>query len=272
MSYVKVDVAKPTKRSPGAGADKKDIITFVDIDDLTSEAARDDKGIVITGNHQFKANAYAIQMYVTPSSIAGKPKSEGEVDEEGILQELVVAHPGSSKEIREFRTNWLGRNVMAFIKHCSDNSVDQYGSSCAPLRLQFEGTDDKDMNKSVLTLASTNKGPDVAIYEGTLTLSDVAATVAADATTVDLASGEGEYQLTDGGAAAATLTTCTNAVDGMVFTLLGSGGSFPSTITDANDFVLATGVSWSAIAGATITFKAFKDGAASWKFIELSRT
>lgn len=269
--YVNVDVTKPAKRSPGAGGNKKDIITLVDINDLVSEASRDDKGIVITGNHQFKPNAYAIQLYVTPSSISGKPKTEGEIDEEGIIQELVYSHPGSAKEIREHRANWLGRNCLIFVKHCDDGSVDQYGSLCAPMRMQFEATDDKDVNKTVFTFTSTNKGPDVAIYEGTLTLSSVAATVPADATTVDLSSGEGEYQLTDN-SSDTVITTATNAVDGMVFTLLGSGGSHPATIGTTGDFVLKNGNSWTALAGATITFKAFKDGASSWMFYELSRT
>ena len=270
--YVKVDVSKNTaKQSPGAGGDKKSKVTIIDIDDLVSEAARDSKGIVISGNHTFKPNTYAIVLYVTPDSIAGKSTSEGDIDSENFMQELSVAVPGSAKELREMRSNWINRNALAFIEHCSDGSVDQYGSSCAPLRLKVESTDDKDMNKSVLTFASSQKGPDVAIYEGTLTLSSVTDTVDADTTDIDLTNGPGEYQLTDN-TGATEITTCSNAVDGMVFTLLGSGGSNPASITDANDFILSNGTSWSGIANARITFKAFKDGAASWKFIELSRS
>ena len=271
MTYVKIDVVKPTKASPGAGADKKNKITFIDLSDLTSEASRDSKGIVITGNHVFGANTYAIEIYATVDSISGKATSEGDIDAEGFIQEVIFAHPGSAKEIREFRTNWLNRDILIIVEHCSDNSKDQYGSTCAPLRMKIETTDDKETNKSVLTFNSANKGPDIAIYEGTITLSSPVDTVAADATTIDLTAGEGEYQLTDN-TGVTVITTCTNAVDGMVFTLLGSGGSNPSSITDANDFVLSNGTSWSALANSTITFKAFKDGAASWVFIEQSRT
>jgi hypothetical protein len=57
----------------------------------------------------------------------------------------------------------------------------------------------------------------------------------------------------------------------MVFTLLGSGGSYPSTIPTGNDFILASGTTWTALANAHITFKAFKDGGATYKFIEQSR-
>jgi len=272
MTYSKIDVPKNTnKKSPGAGADKKSKITIIDLADLTAEAARDAAGILITGNHVFAANTYAIEIYATPDTISGKSTIEGDIDAENFIQELIFAHPGSAKEIREFRSNWLNKNILAFVTHCSDGSVDQYGSTCAPLRMKMEAVDDKDTSKSVFSLTSANKGPDVAIYQGTLTMSSVADTVAADATSVDLANGPGEYQLTDN-TGATELTTCTNAVAGRVFTLLGSGGSNPASITDANDFVLVNGTSWSGIANAKITFQAFKDGAASWKFFELSRS
>jgi len=270
MTYTKINVLKPTKMSPGKGGDKKTLITFIDVDDLIAEAPRDAKGILITGNHTFKDNAYAVQVYGTSDTISGKSTSEGEIDSEGFIQEVIFSHPGSSQEIREFRSNWLNRNILIIVEHCSDNTKDQYGGSCAPLRMQLEAVDDKEMNKSTFTFTSSNKGPDIAIYEGTVTLAEPVATVSADATTIDLTSGPGEYQLTDN-AAATEITTCTNATDGMVFTLLGSGGSNPASITDANDFVLKNGTSWSALANSKVTFKAFKDGAVSWKFFELSR-
>lgn len=272
MTYVKVNVNKSTKPAPGKGGGKKTLITFIDIADLLSESARDAKGILIAGNHSFKPNAYAIQIYATPNSIAGKSTSEGDIDSEGFMQEVVFEHPGSELAIREFRSNWLSRDILIFVDHCEPGlPKDQYGSSCAPMRMKVEAVDDKDVNKSTFTFSSSNKGLDVAMYEGTLTLAEAVDTVASDATSIDLAAGEGEYQLTDN-TAAKEITTATNAVDKMVFTLLGSGGTNPATITNANDFVLANGTAWTGLAGATITFKAFKDGAASWKFFEVSRS
>jgi hypothetical protein len=268
--YVKVNVAKPTRISPGKGGDKMAELTLVDANDVLTLAQRDSKGIKITGNHVFKPGAYAIKLYVTQDSIAGKATSEGEIDAEGIMQEIVVAHPGSAAEIREFRSNWLNRDAIAFVKKCSDNTVDQYGDKCAVLRMKFEHTDDKDQNKTVFTFASAVKGPDIAIYEGTLTLAEPVALVDADATTINLTAGEGEYQLQDN-TGATVITTCTNATDGLVFTLIGSGGTNPASIS-GGDFVLKNGTAWSGLVNATITFKAFKDGAATWKFFELSRS
>ncbi len=270
MSYVKIDVQKPATVSPGRGGNKKNKVTVVDVADILTEAKRDSNGVVIAAKHIFKANAYAITLEITPTSLSGKATSDGDLDAEGVTQEFVFEHPGSEQEIREFRANWLGKDVMIFDERCSDGRINQYGEACNPVRMKFEATDDKDVNKSVFTFASVSKGNDVAIYNNTLTLSTPISNVAADAISIDLTAGAGEYQLTDNTVATA-ITTATNATDGMVFTLLGSGGVNPATIS-AGDFVLSGGVSWSGIANAKITFKAFKDGASSWKFFELSRS
>jgi hypothetical protein len=272
LNYVKVNVDRPSGIAPGAGGDKKDKIIFIDSDDVLTMPSRDNKGIVITGNIVMKSNAYMTTIYATPGSIKNTSNSEGEIDAEGIMQGVEFSHPGMAVAIREFRANWLGRNVMVIVEHCKSTTKDLYGSPCAPLRMQFAGEDSKDKNGTVFTFKSSEKGPDVADYQGTLTYSTVTDTVAADETEIDLTNGEGRYQLTDGTASAATITTCTDAVDGMVFTVLGSGGTYPSQITAANDFILAGGVTWTATSGSQITCKAFKDGGATWKFIEISRS
>lgn len=270
MSYTKVNVTKPTGISPGKGGDKKDKVTLIDLDDLQTEASRDANGIVISGSHVFKENCYGIQLYMTPGTFEGKSTSEGDFDSEGFNQEVKFDHPGSKQEILEFRQNWINKNILVIIERCSTGEKEQYGGSCAPLRMKVEGQDTKEMNKSTFTFSSSNKGPDIAKYEGTVTLPSVTDTVDADATSIDLTNGGGEYQLTDN-AAATVITTCTNAVDGMIFTLLGSGGSNPATIESGNDFLLSSGTTWTGNANSKITFKAFKDGAATWKFYELSR-
>ncbi len=270
MSYVKLDVLKPAKTAPGRGGDRKNKITIVDLADLSVEAQRDDKGILINDKHIFKPNAYAITIEVTPTSISGKSTSDGDPDAEGFNQEFSFEHPGSEVELLEFRTNWIGRNVLVFDEQCSTGRIYQYGDGCNPLRMKIEATHDKDVNKTVFTFTSMTKGKDKAIYNNTLTLSQPVATVAADATSIDLSAGTGEYQLSDN-SVATEITTASNATDLMKFTLLGSGGTNPATIS-GTDFLLSGGASWTAIAGATITFQAFKDGASSWKFIELSRS
>lgn len=270
MPYVKVDVLKPGDNK-GNGGDKKDRIILVDVDDIASMPSRDASGILITGNITLNAGAYMSKIYATQYTIKAGADSEGDPDAKGITQTVEFEHPGDSQAIREFRANWMNKNVMIIIERCSSSVKNLYGTPCAPLQMVYKVEDDKDKNKTTFTFKSTQKGPDIAIYEGTMTFSTAVATVAANATSVDLTPGSGRYQLTTGSAAIATLTTCANAVDGLVFTLVGSGGTYPSSITAVNDFVLSNGTSWSAISGAEITFKAFKSGASAWKFFELSR-
>ncbi|MEI7723463.1 MAG: hypothetical protein WCK09_00305 [Bacteroidota bacterium] len=267
--YVKVDVSKPGDNK-GVGGDKKATVTIFDWDDVASMPARNASGIVITGNITLNAGAYMSKLYATQSTIKAGADSEGDPDAKGIMQSVEFEHPGDSQAIREFRANWMNKNIGIIIERCSSVQKNQYGTPCSPLQMVFKAEDDKDKNKTTFTFKSINKGPDVADYQGTMTYSTVLATIAADAATVNLVTGSGRYALTSGVAAAATITTCSNAVDGMSFTLVGSGGAFPSEIT-GDDFVLSSGTAWTAIAGAEITFKAFKSGASAWKFFELSR-
>ena len=271
MSYVKIDVTKPTGNA-GIGGDRKDAVTIFDWDDVVSGYTRDSKGIIITGPLVFKAGAYMIKVYGTQGSHGGLAKSSGDPDNKGVIQTFEFSHPGNKQEIREYRWDWLNRNVGIIDEKCSTTDKDLYGSPCAPLQMQFEGKNDKDANNAKFTFESTQKGPDIAIYQGTLTLQAVMGTFAADDVTPDVAAGAGEYQLTDGSVSAVTLTKLDNPVKDNVYTLLGSGGTYPSIITAANDFLLIDGTQWTAAAGTRITFKCFKYGASTYKFIELSRS
>lgn len=269
--YVNVSVVKPGANG-GTGGDHKDKIVLFDWDDVTGGYARDSKGIVITGPLTFKAGAYMIEVYATLHKIEPSAKSEGEPDNKGIIQAVKFSHPGLSQEILEMRYNWLNKNVGIIDRKCSSSEMKLYGSVCAPLQMVFDWKNTKDANSTEFVFESTLKGPDVAIYNGTLTLAAVMGTIAADDVTPTVAAGEGQYQLTDGSVASVTITKLDNPVDGNCYTLLGSGGSFPSIITSANDFELADGTTWNALAGAQITFRAFKNGVATYKFIEVSRS
>lgn len=271
MTYIKVSVPKPGNNA-GVGGDKKSLITFFDFEDVLTYPSRDSKGIVMTDNITLKEGAYMIQVYASTKSIKINQDPEGEEDARGIIQKLEFAHPGSENGIEEFLANWMNRDIGCVVENCSTNKKRQLGTPCAPLELSPASEDSNEMNKSTLTLTSKNKSPfRVADYQGTLTYEDVTDTVDDGDTSIDLSAGEGRYQLSDN-SSATEITTCINATNGMVFTLLGSGGTNPSSITAGNDFILASGTSWSAIAGAEITFKAMKSGASEWSFIEISRS
>ncbi len=268
-AYIKTDVSKPGDNK-GSGADKKDKVILVDCDDIATFPGRDASGIYIYSNIVMNAGAYMVKLYGTQTTIKASADVEGDPDGKGVIQTVEIEHPGDAAAIREFRNYWMNKNIILLVERCSTSDKNLYGSICSPLQMVFKAEDDKDKNKSTFTFKSIVKGPDVGIYTGTLTLTAPVGTVNANATTIDLTPGPGRYQLTSGTVSSVAITTCTNAVDGMVFTLLGSGGSWPSTLS--TDFMLASGTAWSAISGATITFKAFKTAVSSWKFYELSRS
>jgi hypothetical protein len=271
MTYVKTDIPKASG-NPGTGGNKKDQIILMALQDILNFPERDSKGVVITGDFVMKPGCYAVRIYATKESIKAGSTSEGDTDAEGFNHNLEFEHPGNSTDIREFKTHWLSQDIIALVEHCSNGKKDLLGTLCAPLRLSTKWEDDKDKNKSTITLKSSQKSEfEVADYRGSLTFDSVTGTVPADDTSPDVSAGQGRYQLSDGTSASAEITTLDNPVNGGVYTLLGSGGSHPSTIPSGNDFVLASGTTWTALANSQITFKAFKDGASTFKFIEQSR-
>lgn len=270
MTYVKANVLKPSNLNAGKGGDKKNVVYIIDVADLLNEASRDSKGVLISGSHSFKENAYAIKLYCTPGTHEGKVTTEGDPDSKGLMQQYKIEHPGSELEKLEFEANWINRSVIIIEERCSDNVKFQYGASCAPLILDIEATDNKDANKSVYTFKSILKGPNKAKYEGTVSVASPVATLDADATIIDLSSGEGEYQLTDN-TVPTQILSCSNEVDDLVFTVLGSGGSNPATIQAGGDFFLKNGTTWTGLANSKITFKVFKDASSNYVFFELSR-
>lgn len=270
MSYTKVSVNKPSKNA-GSGGDKKDRIIIFDWDDVKTGPQRDSKGVRITNSIVMKDGRYMIEVYGTVTTINPSFTTEGDPDKTGFMHSVAFEHPGDEVEIMEFIQNWTNRNIGIIVQKCSSSRKRLFGSSCAPLQLGTESNDNNESNTNAMTFGAIVKSKFVpGEYEGTLSLESAIATVAADATTVDVEEGEGQYQLTDN-TTSTEITTLSNAVDGGVYTLVGSGGSNPATVTDSADFILANGTTWTGISGAQLTVRAFKTGASSFVFIELSR-
>ena len=277
--YVKIDKLKPTIPAPGAPESRDPNIVIVATEDVLSSPVRDGNGVKLVGTYVFKAGAYAIKIYATPSSIKINKSSDGDEDAIAITQGLEYAHPGDDLEINEHIQNYTGKSVIAFVLTDACEGGNPYykviGSSCTPLTLKFEGQNDNDATKNLMKYEAFKKSNKVpAFYYGNLTFATVLATIAADVATPDVALGSGQYQLTDNTGANA-ITDLVNGANYDVITLLGSGGNDPSTIAAAAaKFEMVDGADWTAIAGATITFQGFKNGAAAADilWIEQSRT
>ena len=266
MAYVKANIAKPGGM-PGKGINPKDAAIIYDVDDILSFPARDDAGVVIEDDIVMKDGKYAVAIYFTPGTAQIQSNSEGDPDAQGFRPQVQFSHPGSGLEIREFKHNWLGKNVIVVLRYCDGRPADLIGSPCNPCQLAVEYTGSNEANSSQLTFAQISKGEDVAIYLGSDTLATPVAVIAAEATEVTYA-GEGQYQTTSG---AAEITSVSGtARDGAVITILGTAGTAPTVKTGGN-ILLRGGAAFTASEGSQITLKAFPDGVSSIKWIEQSR-
>jgi hypothetical protein len=268
--YIAVSVGKPASNA-GVGANKKDMVTLINLDDVATCPERDGKGVRIADNIVMKADKYAIKVYGTVTTMEGGITTDGEVDSRGFNHNFKFSHPGSSVEAREFATAWNNKRIIAIVEKCSGGGKTMYGSCCAPLQMNLTGTDNSSENKLEFEFASVVKTELLpAEYEGTITYETPLGSSTADSATLNVAAGSGQYQLVDNTTATA-LTGLINPVHGAVYTLLGSGGDDPYTIATGGNFLLKDGTGWTAATGTQITFRAFKDGASTYKFVELSR-
>lgn len=267
--YVLVNVTKQS----GSPTNKKDKVVLYKLDDLVqSSLARDDKGVYIPQNIQCLPGKYGIEVYGTIDKTAPGYSAEGETDTRGLKHTLAFEHPGDSLEINEYITNGLNDNWIAVTQECGSNMKKVVGTPCHPLQMVPTGQDNAEAKKHMLNFEGVGRTQFTpGKYDGTLPLDSPKATIPDDDTSPSVAQGEGQYQLSEN-TAATGITTLDDAQDGLSYTLLGTGGANASTIAAGNDFELKDGVTWTASQGAQITFKAFKNGANSFVFVELSRS
>ena len=79
-----------------------------------------------------------------------------------------MAHPGNELDIRKFKANWVGKNIIALIQYCDKDVVDIFGSPCNPMRLQVNYEGSSEANRNQLTFEQAYKGHDIGVYAGTL--------------------------------------------------------------------------------------------------------
>lgn len=268
MTYVKANIRKPSGM-PGKGINPKDAIVIYDVDDIASFPQRNAAGVVIEDDIVMKAGKYAVQVYLTPGTAQIQSNSEGDADAQGYRPQVLFSHPGNSQEIREFKQNWLGKNVIVVVRYCNGEPADLIGSPCNPCQLAVEYTGSNEANASQMTFAQVSKGDDIAIYRGTDTLEVPVSVVAAASTSVAYA-GEGQYQLT-GGDAAAAVNAIEGGSHGKVITLMGVTSGTAPTVASGSQILLKGGVAWSAQPGAQLTLRAYDAGGDALKWIEQSR-
>lgn len=266
MAYVKRSVKRPDG-NPGKGIAPRNMISIIDVDDILTFPSRDAAGVVIDDDIVLKAGCYSTDIYLTPGSMEVTSNTDGDPDAMGFTPTISGTHPGNKQEIREFKTNWLGRKCIIIVSYCDGQPKDLFGSPCNPMQMGVNYTGNADANSSEFNFEQISKGDDIAIYNGTVPSEEPVATVDAGATAITYA-GEGQYQLTAG---AAEIASVTGGSHGAVITLLGVDSGVAPTIASGGQFLLKGGETFTASAGSQITFKAFLSAADTLTWIEQSR-
>ena len=191
-NYVKTSVPRPVG-NPGNGINPKDVLTLIDIDDLVYFPPRDGAGVVLEGDIVVKPSAYSTDLYLTPGTVELSSNGEGETDAKGFTPSVKGKHPGNKQEVREFKTNWLGRHCIAILQYCNGQDPDILGSPCNPLEMSVNYTGNKDGNASEFTFTQISKGDDIGIYKGTIPHEEPVATVPASATEIPFKGRQDRY-------------------------------------------------------------------------------
>ena len=215
--------------------------------------------------------------YIKSVENTPKPNSKGELTDYGgnkITNELPFMLGGLDDNTMNFLEDGLGRSFYVVWEICETGDRFLGGNGCKPMRLiEFEGGS-SDAGTGFSLKFQNQCGQVWSKYVGTIEATEESV-VAEDATEIPILSNNPIYKLTSGSVAAVEITSfsgVTSADVGRILTIKGSGGTYPSTIPDGNDFILAAGATWTASLGKTLTVRVFQDGAATFKFIEQSRT
>lgn len=104
---------------------------------------------------------------MTPGTYTVESNSDGDPDEEGFQPSIQASHPGNATAIKKFKSNWLGKRIIAILKFCDGSTPWIFGSPCNPMRLSAAYTGNNTSNRNQFTLRQTSKGEDIGEYSGT---------------------------------------------------------------------------------------------------------
>jgi hypothetical protein len=237
--------------------------------DLASPPVRDGNGVLIEQDLVFNPGTFMVDFYGTQSLIEVKEMTEGNADQEGSKPSVVLVHPGSYLEVQEWYKANMHEDMCVIVERCN-GEMELYGDCCNGLRIQREKTLNGTESSNKFTFAAPLAGDVAAIYRGALVKEGFKATAAADAVSISVALGSGRYR-TGVNTVATTLTGITGSVHGKTYTLVGNTGAHPTEVEASSTFIMKDGQDFTLSDGAQITFRAFKNAASDFVFIEQSR-
>lgn len=160
MAYVKVSIPK---NSDGAGCAvaKSCDITIMDVADITAEPTREVGNTALVGDYTLSADAKAMTIYGTPTTISETEEYSGDLDARGVKQGVEFEHPGDSVAVKNFIEAYMNRGVVILVKECdgsAEGRVQAFGDKCNPLYMSVERTGNNEANKRKFTFKQELSG------------------------------------------------------------------------------------------------------------------
>lgn len=183
---------------------------------------------------------------------------------------FVIIMGGARVPLYNFIEEYSGGKFILLFKHIKKKEWYILGELERPIILSnTETKDDKDGRYTTFTFKRSSVDLPL-VYTGNPAVT-AAGSVAAGATTIAITPTSNTYTIANGTSAAAAIATVSGlskSDKGRYITLIGAGTDKPATIADGSTFILEDGATWTAKAGASITFRVFD----TTTLVEVSRT
>lgn len=160
-------VSLPKKDGAAAAPVPKDSnVIFIRVKDLARDAsgnytgfpARDANGVKMISPFVMTGTEKAVGVYCTPSTISRNDTSEGDDDAVAFTHNFVGHHPGDSLQFNEWVQNNINEDFIIVTRECSEFSGTRvHGTPCNPMKMTFEGQDNNEAKKGMLTFAQKQR-------------------------------------------------------------------------------------------------------------------
>lgn len=170
---------------------------------------------------------------------------------------FVLIMGGSRIVLYNFVEEYSGGKFILLFKHIKKKEWYILGELERPIILSnTETKDDKDGRYTTFTFKRSSVDLPL-VYTGNPSVT-AATDVSAGATSIEITAASNTYNIPNGSSATAAITTVTGLTKsdkGRYITFVGSGTDKAATVADGTTFVLEEGATWTAKAGASITFR-----------------
>ena len=165
VGYSPVSISK--SNNGGRTKPKLAKIVLFRLNDVESFPKPDAKGVLLKDNVVLKADAKAIFIETTASTISVSQTSEGDPDNKGYKQKVEFSRPGTDDvAFEEFIENNVNEDLACIIQYQLSGKKKLAGYPGNPLQISVESTDNNEGDVNKVTLESVLRGSRIYFYEG----------------------------------------------------------------------------------------------------------